>query len=385
MFKYALAIICVCSTAFGSEADPPHNDYSDPATWLCRPGKTGACTESQDATVDKADGTVSQEPFRPNLDAKVDCFYLYPTSSEDVTPNSDMIPGREADATMRQFGRFGLQCRQFAPLYRSITLRALRARLFGIDVPGLNSELPYRDVVDAWNYYLSHDNQGRGVVLIGHSQGATLLIKLLQEQIEGRPVQHQIISAIVPGHTVLVPAGKTVGGTFKSMPLCTRRDEIGCIVAYSTYRDTIPPSTDPPARFGHAENGMLAACTNPAALGSDEPVELDTYMSRGVTQWTHNGAIETPFVRVPGLVKGGCVTRGEFRYLEIHVVANPEDPRTDTIPGDIIVNGRPDALWGLHPADISLVMGNLLNLVDSQSTAWLKANAHGSAASRKMK
>ncbi len=375
MLKCVCLMLLISSAAFGAGTAPP-NDYSDPANWLCRPGKMGACTESQEATVVNADGTTVHETFRPNPAAKVDCFYVYPTSSEDRTPNSDMIAGREADATTRQFGRFGSVCRQFAPLYRSVTVRALRALLFGIDVPGLDTELPYQDVLNAWNYYLAHDNQGRGIVLIGHSQGSIVLIHLLQEQIEGRPIQQQIISAIVPGHTVLVPANKLVGGTFKSMSLCTRADQINCVLAYSSFRDSIPPPADRPARFAHSEDGMTAACTNPAALGSEDLVALDTYMSTGVTHWSEKAQIETPFVRVPGLVQGRCITKGEYRYLEVHVAADPADPRTDTIPGDLIINGHPDPLWGLHVADMSLAMGNLLKLVGTQSDAWIKAASH---------
>ena len=30
----------------------------------------------------------------------------------------------------------------------------------------MDRELPYNDVLDAWKYYLEHDNKGRGIVLI---------------------------------------------------------------------------------------------------------------------------------------------------------------------------------------------------------------------------
>ena len=138
MFKYVFLALLACSSAYAAESRAP-NDYSDSATWLCHPSKRGACSEPQDATVINADGTTRVEPFDARTDAKIDCFYLYPTTSEDPTANSDMIAGREIDATTRQFGRFGSQCRQFAPLYRSITSRALRARLIGVEMPGLDT------------------------------------------------------------------------------------------------------------------------------------------------------------------------------------------------------------------------------------------------------
>ena len=42
----------------------------------------------------------------------------------------------------------------------------------------------YDDVRDAWNYYLKHDNKGRGVVLVAHSQGSFILIDLIKREID---------------------------------------------------------------------------------------------------------------------------------------------------------------------------------------------------------
>ena len=65
---------------------------------------------------------------------------------------------------------------------RSRWLRLLRARAGPLD-----RGLQYDDVRDAWNYYLAHDNQGRGFVLIGHSQGSYILTRLIREEIDGKP------------------------------------------------------------------------------------------------------------------------------------------------------------------------------------------------------
>lgn len=40
-----------------------------------------------------------------------------------------------------------------------------------------------------WREYLTEENEGRGVVLIGHSQGSFVLRRLLREEIEPRPEQ----------------------------------------------------------------------------------------------------------------------------------------------------------------------------------------------------
>jgi hypothetical protein len=98
------------------------NDYSNKANWLCFPGKVDGspCASNQDYTIVGKDGSSKKVAFKRAKNPGYDCFYVYPTASEDPTPNSDMIPGREANpVTFGQFGRYGAVCRQFAPMYRS--------------------------------------------------------------------------------------------------------------------------------------------------------------------------------------------------------------------------------------------------------------------------
>ena len=54
------------------------------------------------------------------------------------------------------------------------------------------------------------------------------------------------------------------------------------------------------------------------------------------------------------------------------VNADPNDARTDRIPGDVVVAGAVLPGWGLHLADVNLAMGDLLALVEAQSAAYRK-------------
>ncbi len=158
-------------------AVPPPNSYSDVASWLCRPGRHDACDVDLTTTVVAADGKLTRETWTADGNAPIDCFYVYPTVSTDPTPNSDMhADPAELNVIRQQFARFGSKCRSYAPLYRQVTLAGLRTRLAsGSAGASLAQGLQYNDVRDAWNYYLEHDNGGRGVVLIGHSQGSFIL------------------------------------------------------------------------------------------------------------------------------------------------------------------------------------------------------------------
>jgi hypothetical protein len=128
-----------------------------------------------------------------------------------------------------------------------------------------------------------------------------------------------------------------------------------------------------------AKEGNVVACTNPALL-SGAKGELNAYLSSKRTvmgksedyAWvTPAQAVDTPFVRVPGLLAAKCVNSDKSTYLAVTVKANPKDPRTDDIPGDLQVGGNVLPEWGLHLIDVNLGMGNLLDIVGKESQAYL--------------
>lgn len=365
---------------------PATPNYGKPENWLCRPGKVDACDANQDATIIKADGSRSTERFSATSNPKFDCFYVYPTVSLDRTPNSDMIAGPEENTVAAfQAGRFAEHCRVFAPLYRQVTLTALQAVLLGKTVVA-DRAMAYRDVKAAWDEYLAYDNHGRGVVLIGHSQGSGILKQLVAEAIEATPTQKLIISVLIPGTNVAVPEGKDVGGDLKSTPLCHTAKDVGCVVSYVSFRADSPPPEN--SRFGAVpQPGMVAACVNPAALGGGAAVSEAYLGARGAGMastpmgpWTSDGAaVTTPFVKVPGLISTACTSSGKFRYLAVSINAKPTDKRTQTIVGDVVVGPRTFKEWGLHLIDMPVVMGDLVELSDAQAKVWAGKQAISAA------
>jgi hypothetical protein len=354
-------------------------DYANPENWLCRPGHNAPCEASLDATIVQADGTMTVEPFAAHPSPPIDCFYVYPTVSLDATPNSDLVPGPEEHNVVRaQFARLGAQCRLFAPMYRQVSLTALRASLGGMAAASPpDRALGYNDVLAAWRYYLEHDNQGRGVVLVGHSQGSGVLTRLITAELDKAPLDSRLIAALLLGSTVTVPSGAAVGGTFQNVPLCTSPEQLGCVIVYASFRATTPPPAG--ALFGSSRDpNLVAACTNPAALAGGK-AELHAYLSaqgpgtssNPMAPWVQGGAaIATPFVSAPGLLSAECVFGNNGYYLAITVNADPADPRADDITGDVVTNGAVQAGWGLHLLDAHLAMGNLVDLVR------IKAEAH---------
>jgi hypothetical protein len=355
------------------------NDYGRESSWLCRPGRQDACSVDLTATIVRADGSLAREPWTAAANAPIDCFYVYPTVSTDPAPTSDMVADdAERNVIRQQFARFGSACRLFAPMYRQVTLAGLRAMLAGGGGgAALSRGSPYDDVRDAWRHYLEHDNRGRGVVLVGHSQGSFILTELIRQEIEGKPAQSRLVSALLLGATLAVPRGKDAGGSFQSIPLCRAATQTGCVVTYVSFRSTMPPPAN--TRFGRvAANEMVAACTNPASLGGGSGAARAYLDARGqliVGQsprpWiVPERAIDTPWVSVPGLLTVQCASNEHAGYLEVTVHGDTSDPRTDDIAGDLVAGGQVLADWGLHLIDVNLAMGNLVDIVAQQARAW---------------
>ena len=362
---------------------PKPNDYSDPKAWLCRPGRTDdACAIDHTTTVIAADGKLTRETWKADPNAPVDCFYVYPTISTDPTPNSDMnADPAELNVIKQQFARLASKCKPYAPIYRQVTLAGLQRLLAGGGGGGsLERGVQYDDVRDAWNAYLTNDNKGRGFVLVAHSQGSFILNRLIREEIDGKPIQSRMLSAILLGTVIAVPKGKDVGGSFQHVPLCHSASQLGCVITFASYRSTIPPPAN--TLFGRVTDpAMAAACTNPAALGGGSG-ELHAYLDKtGKTitstiapkPWvTSEQPIETPWVSVPGLLTAKCTSNDNATgYLEVTVNGNPADPRVDDIVGDIGRAPTVLANWGLHLIDANLVMGNLLDVVGQETKAYL--------------
>ena len=356
-----VAVIPAPGALAATTAQP--NDYNADAAWLCRPGRQDACSAPITTTVAPAEGASSTETLAPAADPPIDCFYVYPTVSREPTPNADMTAGpEEINAAQAQFAAFKSVCRLYAPLYRQTTLATLQP-----GAPIGDRVLAYDDVRDAFENYMARDNHGRGVVLIGHSQGSMLLTGLIQNEIDGEPAEELLVSALLAGTVIGVPTGQEVGATFQHVPLCRAMDQLGCVVAFSTFLADNPP-TDA-GYFGKSPApDVSAACTNPAALGGGKTT-LGAEMP--VTpKVAADLDIHTTFIRLPGLVSGECVTSGDLSYLAIEVGTDRRSVlETRALTAAEVVPG-----WGLHLLDVNLVLDDLVELVRAQSVAWVAAH-----------
>ena len=367
----AAAAFAAAGPAAAQQAAPAGVDYTKESSWLCLPGQVDACSRPLLTTAVTPAGYGKRTNSSPAKEPPLDCFYVYPTVSRDQGLNSDLVMSEETATAVAQAARFSSVCKVYAPKYQQMTVASIVAFAAGQDVSRA-AVMAYGDVLASWRDYLANRNQGRPFVLIGHSQGTLHLIQLIAREIETRPdVAARMKLAILPGFNVMVPQGKLVGGDFKRTPLCSKPGETGCVIAWTSYREKNAPPAG--AIFGITDKpGMTVACVNPARPGATGWVGLDSYWAAksgypipgGPIQWSSEGEPPTPWLRVAGLNSGRCVNDGQRGYFSVRTNADPNDKRTDRIGGEVGIGGLFIPGWGMHLADISLVQGDLIRLVE---------------------
>ena len=244
--------------------------------WLCRPGQAGdPCALSPAVTTVTAEGTTSVSTPAPTPASHAfDCFYVYPTVSNEQGNNANLaIQPAEIGAAAAQASQFSQVCNVWAPMYRQVTKVGLQN---GASLrPSVRTA--YTSLLSAWKDYLAHDNHGRPIVFIGHSQGAAMLIRLLRAQVDpSASLRKRMVSAILLGGNVQVPVGGDVGGSFRHIPTCRSASQTGCVIAYSSF-GTPPPAASLFGRPGQgvslqsgqtAKDGQQVACVNPVTFSA---------------------------------------------------------------------------------------------------------------------
>lgn len=345
----ALALVVVLAVPAAADAR---------VKWLCEAGKKDVCDAGLATTMFSPTGE-RQAVLRPSRTArKVDCFYVYPTVSDQPTAYATKrIDPEIRSIALYQAARFSQVCRVFAPVYRQRTVASI-----GTPTGPRGERRPdiaYADVREAWRAYLRRRDKRRGVVLVGHSQGTFHLRELIKREIDGGGRAHRrIVSAILLG-------GNVVEGEFNGFLPCRTPRQLRCVVAYATYDETPPPG----ALFGRSPTGARTVCTNPARLlgGAavvdtiypSEPFAPGTLLAAGIQLLgVQQPTAPTPWIRVRGYL-AQCRRAAGATFLDIGPIRGAPD-----------FSPSPTPEWGLHLTDVNIALGDLVRLVRRQAAAY---------------
>jgi hypothetical protein len=336
--------------------------------WLCQPAhRPDPCTPGLSTTI----YSPMLSPLRvthpkPAKRPLFDCFYVYPTVSDQTTTLSNrQVDPEQRSIALYQAARYSQDCRVFAPMYRQVTVPALQS---GNPESPAQLKVPVDDVSAAFKLYLRKYNHGRPFVLIGHSQGSFVLEQMIRKLIDpDRRLRSQMLSAILLGGNVLVKDGSDVGGTFKHVPSCRAISDLGCVIAFSTFDQPVPSDS----LFGRTTVvGEHVLCVNPVALQGrsrlvdpilpSAPFAPGTLIAAGI-QLLGITQPQPPTVwsSLPGSYSARCSGADGANVLQVSALHGAQVPKPS-----------PDPTWGLHLLDANLELGNLVSVVNAQANNW---------------
>ena len=115
-------------------------------------------------------------------DRDVDVFLICPTvdtlSERNALNLNEKLKGRFLSALELERGIYDEAGRLFSPYYRQMSINAYT---LPEEEREQAAELAFRDVADAFRWDLENENDGRGIILAGFSQGSEMCLKLLEE------------------------------------------------------------------------------------------------------------------------------------------------------------------------------------------------------------
>lgn len=342
-----LQIVAVIAGCTGALSPIP---YRQDSTWLCLPGRVDSCARDFTTTDVHPDGSRGTRRYAA-APGGIDCFYVYPTVDDSTrTGNHTDFSDRAqiVQVTATQAVPFRQVCDLFVPLYRQITMGTY-ARDDAWTDEGLATA--YADVAAAFEVYLAA-HPGRGIVLIGHSQGAEMVTRLLRDRFDrDAALRARLVIALVIGGNLDVGIGQRTGGTFASIPTCASAGETGCVIAYRSMRSgAFVAQPDP----GYPP-GREQMCVNPGNL-------RDAGASAALTPVFLDG---NNFASYLGLYRARCVrTADRARVLAVEQV-----PSARTSPIDLTAPEL-NTPAGTHALDMELAQVNLIELVRRAALTW---------------
>lgn len=277
--KELAAIAFVPSGEFVEQRPFDTNAYHDSAMWFSRPG-IGLGDPARWQPAYQGDNRTLPAPAAP-APLPFAVFFVHPTSYFDRSHWNAPLDDAEAERISRIYIRgmaspFNQASEIWAPRYRQATMGA-----FMTDKPDGQKALDaaYKDVEQAFAFFLASIDDDTPIVLAGHSQGSLHLMNLLKDKIAGTDLARRIAAAYIVGWPISVEHDLPVMG----LPACDTAEQAGCILSWSSYAEPADPAqmieayANSTGFDGKRRGESRILCTNPLTGGSsaDAPAELN--------------------------------------------------------------------------------------------------------------
>ncbi len=321
----------VPTTEFKSQPPPERRIYADARMWVARPD-----------IAENPSLWLPEGATKPETQGKAAIFYIHPTTyldrgSWNATLDDPETNFRTTLFTKGQASAFSAAGEVWAPKYRQATFGAFLTdkpeRLRAFDVA-------YMDVAAAFDEFVKNIDPKQPIILVGHSQGALHLTRLIVEKVSGGGIAKRVVASYIVGW----PLSATNDLPGLGFPACEAPDQTGCIMSWQSFAEPadyamITDVYDNSTGFdGQLRKGSTILCSNPltGSIGGTVPASenLGTLInSADLTQ----GALK------PGVAAAKCDARG---FLLIG--PPPADMKTYVLPGN-----------NYHVFDFSLFWANI--------------------------
>ena len=173
-------------------------------------------------------------------DKTVDVFYVHPTmyyegrdwvadvSDAEINRTVDFWPIRHQASAFFDVGRV------FAPRYRQAHFRVFVFDDEECELCGNALEVAYGDVRESFLFWLKHFDQGKPIIIAGHSQGTYHAKRLLKEFFDGTELGERLVTSYLLGWGVY-------DGDFETLKACESKGDVNCYCSWMTYATGYTP------------------------------------------------------------------------------------------------------------------------------------------------
>ena len=251
--------------------DPPEApDYARAESWLSLPD-------------------LGDDPFE--LDVKGDVFVAVPSvyrgGEHYVLPSDDLKRKNKLERIVRPnyVTPYGDAGRLFAPYYRQASLYSYMTTR---EDAQLAQDFAYRDVARAFEAFLAQSPPERPIVLVGHNQGASHVLRLLHDHFANdEALRTRLAVAYVIDYPVPLDLFE---GPLSTLSLCETADDVNCVAAFGQFQ---PNEAAIAERFANdllvhdgedfaSVRGRPLACINPLTWRRNEDYAPERLHKGGV-------------------------------------------------------------------------------------------------------
>ena len=279
----------------------------------------------------------------------VDVFLICPTVDTRSATNSfdlnEKLKSNFVNALGMERGIYEETGRLFSPYYQQMSINAYRLPEAEREQA---KEIAYADIRAAFRWYLDHENNGRGIILAGFSQGGEMCLELLKDFYDGDGEEAQKLrKQLITTYSIGWPVTAELTAAYPQIVAATGETDTGSVVSFDCEDGNL--------------TGTIIIPEGEKAL-SINPLNWMTDATPADKELNHGAVMGEGAEPIPGLCGGYLGERGELIVPDVTPADYP--PVLDIFPEG-----------AYHLYDYMFFFTNLKENIAARTAAWQAENA----------